>query len=548
MALPANDTFTGTTGTNLSAYSANWTDSSNPMEIQSNKACGTVGSNSANMSWWDADSFASAHYSKGTYAGATSSNDGPGPAVRCQPSALSFYYTFCDTTTCYTGQVIAGSPTDWDSGHTVAINDVIELRIDVTVTSTVYFYRNSSLVATYLLKTALSNGAAGVGMFNAGSNPGVDNWEGGDVGGGGTLYTSTIAGAFTPHGAVVKRINKRLSGVVTPVGTLRKVVSKVTIGTVTPVGTLKKIASKVLSGSVSVVGSLSISLRYAITLTGVVTPVGVVVQRVNKIFTGSVTPVGTLTKQINKSFNAVTTPVGVLVKRVSKVLSGGVNLTGSLNVTLRYAIILAGAVTPIGTLVKQVSKVFTGNATPVGLLVKQVNKSFNGVVTPVGVLIKQVNMLFVGVINGVGDLTSNIISGGGQLYEVVLEGVLTVSGSIVKSVSKVLNGVVTPSGVVSKVISKNLTGSVSATGVLVKKVSVTLSGGVALTGTLVKRVSKTFTGVVTPTGTLVKSYIRYVVLSGVVTPVGSLVSQFISGSGVVVKSMLPWIRRRRRGE
>jgi hypothetical protein len=85
-----------------------------------------------------------------------------------------------------------------------------------------------------------------------------------------------------------------------------------------------------------------------------------------------------------------------------------------------------------------------------------------------------------------------------------------VSGSVVKGVNKVLSGVIIPIGVVSK------------------------------------RVSKSFGGTVTPVGALTRSYIRSIVVSGVVTPVGAVVSSVIAGSGVVLRTMYPLFRRKRR--
>lgn len=183
MTLPATDTFTGTNGTLLPTYNASWTNASNRMAIQSNRASGYDSGNVVDMAYWNADSFNAAHYSKGTYGGTATSGKAPGPAVRCQAGAVSLYQAFCDTTTCYAGQTVANVPTDWDSGQTVAIGDVVELRIDANVTTTVYLYIAGSLKATYTSKSTLSGGAAGVCMFNSAAAVGVDDWEGGNTGG-----------------------------------------------------------------------------------------------------------------------------------------------------------------------------------------------------------------------------------------------------------------------------------------------------------------------------------------------------------------------------
>ena len=198
MALPATDAFTGTDGTSLPTYSSNWTNHTLGMEIQSNRANGLNGGYQSNSAWWNADTFASAHYSKGTYAGTATLGQAPSICVRAQSGAQSFYYAFCDNTTCYAGECIAGTGTDWDSGQSVSINNTVELRIDATTTTTVYLYIAGSLIATFTNKNALSDGAAGVAMFNDSNVVGIDNWEGGNTAGtpappkGKSVYTQAV--------------------------------------------------------------------------------------------------------------------------------------------------------------------------------------------------------------------------------------------------------------------------------------------------------------------------------------------------------------------
>jgi len=313
--------------------------------------------------------------------------------------------------------------------------------------------------------------------------------------GGGTLYTTTVAGTFTPVGVLVKQVNKALSAGLTPVGLLVKSVRKV------------------LSGVVGVSGTLAVALRSAVSLAGSLTPVGLLVKRVNKTLLGTVTPTGVLSKQVNKVFVGVVTPLGVLSKQVNKVLSGALSFVGSISSVFisgggtLYVVTVDGAVALSGVVVKGVNKVVGGVVTPTGVVVKRVGKILVGVVTPVG-----------GVINA-------------ARFSVILAGAVALSGSLVKRVGKVLSG------------------SVGVSGSVVKRVSKVLGGVVTPVGSVVKVVSKRLSGSVTPVGGLVVNYIRRVTLSGAVGLVGlagSLTSVFIAGSGVVLSTMLPWFRRKVR--
>jgi hypothetical protein len=285
---------------------------------------------------------------------------------------------------------------------------------------------------------------------------------------------------------------------------------------------------------------------YTATLAGAFTPSGALVKVVNKVLQGNTTPVGSVSKRVGKVLSGAVTLSGVLRKTVNKVLSGSVTPIGVLSVALRKAVSLAGALNPIGAVVKRVDKVLSGAVVPVGALTKQVSKVLAGGVALTGVLVKQVSKVLAGIINPIGTLSSNVISGGGQLYTATLSGAVGLSGALTKQINKVLAGTITPVGTVSKVVGKVVSGSVGVSGGVVKGVNKVLSGVVTPIGSVGKMVGKSFSGVVTPVGTLTRSYIRSIVLSGVVTPVGALVSSVIAGSGVVLRTMYPLFRRKRR--
>src|SRR3990172_5209024 len=106
------DTFTGTNGTELSAYNANWVDAGDGVNMQiNNNTVETTGG--AFHGYYYNQTFASKHYGKLTIKGGRFI----GPAIRMAAGA-NYYYCFGSVSSnSYPGQVVAGSATDWDSGQ-----------------------------------------------------------------------------------------------------------------------------------------------------------------------------------------------------------------------------------------------------------------------------------------------------------------------------------------------------------------------------------------------------------------------------------------------
>jgi hypothetical protein len=143
---------------------------------------------------------------------------------------------------------------------------------------------------------------------------------------------------------------------------------------------------------------------------------------------------------------------------------------------------------------------------------------------------------------------------------------LGVSGNVVKQVQKVLAaslspvgaltvarrlvttlaGSLAPVGAIVKQVNKGLFASVAVSGAVVRQVNKVLSGVVSPIGVVRKQVSKVLLAMVTPVGGLVGNRIFQVVLSGVLGITGAVASVFINGTGVVIRGLVPWIRRRRR--
>ncbi len=178
------DDFTGTNGT--SPPNANWSVVRGAMEIQSNQVAG--GDNDdVSCIRWNANDFADAHYSKLTFA-STYSPSGTmciGPAIRCQSGADSFYFCFGREPggDLFIGEWVAGSFTSWEiiTGGMPAVGTVMELAIDATTSTTVYYKENGVVIKTYTGKNALSGGSPGICSYlNYESHRG-DDWQGGNV-------------------------------------------------------------------------------------------------------------------------------------------------------------------------------------------------------------------------------------------------------------------------------------------------------------------------------------------------------------------------------
>lgn len=176
------DNFNGTGSILLTAYSANWLLPVGGISCQINSA-GTAATGSDNGAFcanYYNTTVASKHYSKGLIA---TRNDYHGVAIRVQSAANSFYYAIVSAAgSCFAGEHIAGTPTDWDAGQTGWVDgDTVELHVDAAVDTTILLKRNGTTIATYTGKNALSGGKFGVCTANALNGAGVDSWEGGDV-------------------------------------------------------------------------------------------------------------------------------------------------------------------------------------------------------------------------------------------------------------------------------------------------------------------------------------------------------------------------------
>ena len=184
-ALPATDTFTGTDGTALTTYSANWSLNSGNFVINTN----SVAPNQALIEGgarWNADTFASDQYAQGKIVAVSTSGQTIGVAVRASTSGTASYYGFYNDGSgggkTFLFKMVSGTWTQLGAiGTGLAANDVIRLEISgTTLTPKVNGVTKSPPGAQ--TDSALSSGAAGLSGYSASTSNRLDDWEGGSLG------------------------------------------------------------------------------------------------------------------------------------------------------------------------------------------------------------------------------------------------------------------------------------------------------------------------------------------------------------------------------
>ncbi len=187
---------------NRASLGTNWTNTMNSLDtVSSTVVHGTTSSD--NVAYWNANSFASNHYSEVVLP--SIQQDG-GPVIRHTTVGVNFYLfdvDAVDTTSNITMFLHDGTgfhQLGTNANGTFAINDVI--RLDGTG-STLTATQNSIQI---LQKTdsTLSGGQPGIHCFN--TNMQWDNWVGGPISGG-TAWTdnATLAGVGTTSPTVALR-------------------------------------------------------------------------------------------------------------------------------------------------------------------------------------------------------------------------------------------------------------------------------------------------------------------------------------------------------
>ena len=210
-ALPASDTFTGTNGTQLTAYSANWTLNAGDLDIQTNAVSPDGGNYFGTVAaHWNADSFDNDQYAQITVVALSAAElwNFIGVSVRAHASAATFYTFFGGSDGTYLYKQVAGSENQIGSvAAAVSVNDVLKLTVSGT---TLTPNKNGSTTGTPGAQTdsSIASGYAGLGGYSGDSgartNTRGDSWEGGNLSTGatGTLSATLAAATAAATGTV----------------------------------------------------------------------------------------------------------------------------------------------------------------------------------------------------------------------------------------------------------------------------------------------------------------------------------------------------------
>jgi hypothetical protein len=181
MALPASDVFTGTNGTDLATYSANWTAILGVMVIQSNGAGPDAPGAADEIGYaWTADAFGNDHYSQATVQ-AVAAGSGSGVCVRAQETNNYYGFTFYDVTT-ELSRVVNGVFTAFGTGSAVAANDVVRLSVFGSTLTATKNGETAGCPASVTNSAIPSGGSAGVcGWGDSPTANRVDGWSADNV-------------------------------------------------------------------------------------------------------------------------------------------------------------------------------------------------------------------------------------------------------------------------------------------------------------------------------------------------------------------------------
>lgn len=180
MALPATDAFTGSDGTVLTTYSANWTLNSGNFYIQINSIA-PDGDGLENGAGWNADTFDNDQYATGTIVEEFSSAYAIGVSVRCKTDGTANYYGFYSASDAsYVFKMVTGSWTQLgNNGAAFVAADVMKLEVDG---SQLTAYKNGSPLSLSIgTDTAHASGRAGLSGYGYHYDCRLDNWSGGNL-------------------------------------------------------------------------------------------------------------------------------------------------------------------------------------------------------------------------------------------------------------------------------------------------------------------------------------------------------------------------------
>ena len=220
---------------------------------------------------------------------------------------------------------------------------------------------------------------------------------------------------------------------------------------------------------------------------GTVTTAGVTARGTGKPLIGTATSAGTVVRATAKTAAGVLTSAGALTRSVAKIVAGTLTSAGTLVVAPLFSVMVAGTLTSVGTVTRTAGKVLSGVLTAAGGLSRTAAKLMTGALTGAGEVTRATLKTVFGTLTSAGALLASLS------YFVVVAGVLTSSGTLLRATGKVLSGGLTPAGALSRGVAKLLAGVLTTAGALIRlligpsavKLDVSLTDSAVTTLTLI---------------------------------------------------------------
>jgi hypothetical protein len=396
-------------------------------------------------------------------------------------------------------------------------------------TTAVTLTTSEALYVIYVTSASYPSNAAGIGMRSSGAAADTLLYECGAL----IAFlhpiarTQSLSGSVASTGVTGKLVSNTVAGSVASAGTTGKAVAAHLAGAVASAGTLakSKLASLALGGAMASAGA--VLKVVSLTRSGAAASVGAVGKQVAAHLAGAVSSAGVLTKTklAKLALSGAVASAGTVRKLASTSFSGGATSAGTL---VRLASrSLAGSVASSGTVGKLVSRSLAGSVASSGTVGKLLSRALAGTLASAGALVKQASTTLSGALASIGDLGTDVISGGGTLYTLAIDGAMATAGALGKLASKITAGAVASSGTVGKQPATYLAGSVNSSGAVSKLASRTLSGTLASAGAVSRVTAVGMAGSVALAGGLVK--VAAQALAGLLGSIGDLVSTIVHG-------------------
>lgn len=280
--------------------------------------------------------------------------------------------------------------------------------------------------------------------------------------GGGTVYTSSLAGGLSFSGGLTKRTSRSLGGGLSFSGALSRFIIYPLSAALSFAGTLAKVTSRTFTGGLSFSGAITEFHQHFATLTA------------------------------SLSF------VGNLSRRTSRSLTGGLSFTGALNKLTNYPLV-AAALSFTGSFNRQTLKTaFSGVLSFSGsFLTGAVHKiTHTATLSFSGAFSKRTSKSLVGAMSFAGTFN--------KLVSRLQSATLSFVGGFNKLTSKIpLTATLSFAGVFSKLTGKSLAGSLGFSGNLSKLTARPFSAGITFAGNLAKQTFRPLVGALSFTGNFV---------------------------------------------